>query len=155
MITVRYVTPKARPELRPEIAALAAQLGAEHLGKDQSVTAVLVEPADPEGWFIGGKRPTEAGLSAFWLDIKITAGTNSKAETTRFVRAAFEGMQGLLGPLHEESYVLVHAADGDAYGFGGRTQNGRQWLSVRMSRSAGFFSRLFAASSSESDSTCW
>jgi 4-oxalocrotonate tautomerase len=125
MITVRYVTPKAKPELRPQIAALAAQLGAEYLGKDQGVTAVLVEAADPEGWFIAGKRPTEAGLSAFWLDIKITAGTNNKIETTRFVRAAFEGMQKLLGPLHEESYVLVHAADGDAYGYGGRTQNGR------------------------------
>ena len=125
MITVRYVTPKPRPELRPQLAALAARLGAEHLGKDQSVTAVLVEAADPEGWFIAGRRPTELGLSAFWLDIKVTAGTNNKAETTRFVSAAFAGMQELLGPLHEESYVLVHAADGDAYGYGGRTQNGR------------------------------
>lgn len=125
MITVRYVTPKARPELRLRVAALASRLGAEHLGKDPGVTAVLVEAADPEGWFIAGRRPTEAGLSAFWLDIKITAGTNDKAQTTRFVRAAFEGMQELLGPLHEESYVLVHAADGDAYGYGGRTQNGR------------------------------
>lgn len=125
MITVRYVTPKPTPELRPQIAALAAQLGAEHLGKDRGVTAVLVEAADPEGWFIAGKRPTEEGLSAFWLDIKITAGTNNKTETTRFVRAAFDGMRQLLGPLHEESYVLVHAADGDAYGYGGRTQNGR------------------------------
>jgi 4-oxalocrotonate tautomerase len=125
MITVRYVTPKAAAELRPQIAALAARLSAEHLGKDQTVTAVLVEAADPQGWFIAGRRPTEAGLSAFWLDIKITAGTNDRTETTRFVRAAFEGMQELLGPLHEESYVLVHAADGDAYGYGGRTQNGR------------------------------
>jgi 4-oxalocrotonate tautomerase len=126
MITVRYVTPKPRPELRQQIGALAARLAAQHLGKDQNVTAVLVEAADPEGWFIAGKLPAEAGLSAFWLDIKVTAGTNNKAETTRFVRAAFEGMQELLGPLHEESYVLVHAADGDAYGYGGRTQNGRR-----------------------------
>ena len=77
---------------------------------------MLVEEADPAGWFIAGRHPTEAGLSAFWLDIKITAGTNVKGETTAFVAAAFEGMQALLGPLHEESYVLVHAADGDAYG---------------------------------------
>ncbi|MGH8199243.1 MAG: hypothetical protein ACREVO_02570 [Steroidobacteraceae bacterium] len=83
------------------------------------------EAADSDGWFIAGKRPTEAGLAAFWLDIKITAGTNSKSETTRFVRVAFDGMRERLGPLHEESYVLVHAADGDAYGYGGRTQNGR------------------------------
>jgi 4-oxalocrotonate tautomerase len=125
MITVRYVTPKPRPELRAQVAALAARLGAEQLRKDAGVTAVLVEEADPESWFIAGKHPTQGGLAAFWLDIKITAGTNSKTETMQFVRAAFDGMQGLLGPLHEESYVLVHAADGDAYGYGGRTQNGR------------------------------
>jgi len=125
MITVRYVTPQPRPELRAEIAAFASRMGAERLGKDPGVTAVLVEEADPKGWFIAGTRPTDAGLSAFWLDIKITAGTNMKNDTTAFVKAVFDGMQALLGPLHEESYVLVHAVDGDAYGYGGRTQNGR------------------------------
>lgn len=125
MIIVRYVTPEPHPELRPRIAELAARLGAEKLGKDPAVTAVLVEAADPDGWFIAGSSPTKAGLSAFWLDIKITAGTNTKAETTAFVKAAYEGMEGLLGPLHEECYVYVHETNGDAYGFGGRTQNGR------------------------------
>lgn len=128
MIVVRYVTPEPRPELRGPIAALAARLSSEKLGKDPAVTAVLVEPADPQAWFAAGERPTEAGLSAFWLDIKITAGTNLKSETVAFVRAVFNGMTELLGALHEESYVLVHAVDGDAYGYGGRTQNGR-WRS--------------------------
>lgn len=125
MITVRYVTPDARPDLRTPIAALAARLGDEALGKDPGVTVVLVEPADPTAWFIAGRPPTDAGLSAFWMDIKITAGTNTKGETARFVRAAFSGMAELIGPLHEESYVLVHAADGHAYGYGGRTQEAR------------------------------
>jgi 4-oxalocrotonate tautomerase len=125
MITVRYVTASPRPDLRSNIARLATRLGAERLGKDPTVTAVLVEEADPQGWFIAGKRPTDAGLSAFWLDIKITAGTNTKADTTSFVQAAFTGMEELIGPLHEECYVFVHAVDGDAYGYGGRTQNGR------------------------------
>ena len=125
MITVRYVSPASAPDLRRPIAELVARLGAETLGKDPSVTAVLVEPADPKSWFIAGKAPTESGLSAFWLDIKITAGTNTKAETTAFVKAAYEGMGALLGQLHEECYVYVHATDGDAYGFGGRTQNAR------------------------------
>ncbi|QND66395.1 4-oxalocrotonate tautomerase family protein [Mesorhizobium loti] len=125
MITVRYVTPKSQPELRGRVATLAAELGAQLLGKDPKVTAVLVEAAEPESWFVAGEHPTDAGLSAFWLDIKITAGTNVKADTTAFVNAAFKRMQDLLGQLHEESYVLVHAVDGDAYGYGGRTQNGR------------------------------
>jgi 4-oxalocrotonate tautomerase len=125
MITVRYVTPTPRPELRPAIAKLAARLGAEKLGKDPNVTAVLVEQADPDGWFIGGKKPTEEGLSAFWLDFKITVNSNTRAETTAFVKAAYQGMEELLGPLHEECYVYVHETNADAYGYGGRTQNGR------------------------------
>lgn len=125
MIVVRYVTPESRPELRAQVAALAARLAADTLGKDPGVTAVLVEPSDPAGWFIAGMRPTEQGLSAFWVDIKVTAGTNTKDETTAFVREVYDQMAALLGPVHEECYVYVHAVDGDAYGYGGRTQNGR------------------------------
>ena len=129
MITVRFVTPQESEDVRPRIAKLAASLAHEKLGKDPGVTAVLVEAADPRSWFIAGKRPVEEGLAAFWLDIKITAGTNTKDETAAFVAAVFDGMGTLLGPIHEESYVMVHAADGDAYGYGGRTQNAR-WAAV-------------------------
>lgn len=125
MIAIRHVTPQRKPELRRAVAELASRLAAEHLKEDPSVTAILVEPADPDSWFVPGSHPTDDGLSAFWLDIKITAGTNTKAETAAFLRHAFEGIGGLLGPLHPESYVLVHAVDGDAYGYGGRTQNAR------------------------------
>ena len=125
MIAIRHVTPQRKPERRRAVAELASRLAAEHLKEDPSVTAILVEPADPDSWFVAGSHPTDDGLSAFWLDIKITAGTNTKAETAAFLRHAFEGIGGLLGPLHPESYVLVHAVDGDAYGYGGRTQNAR------------------------------
>lgn len=129
MITIRYIDPMvdkpASDDLKMAIAAAAADWAAEHLGKDKGVTAVLVEPAAPDGWFIAGRRPAEDGLSAFWLDIKITGGTNLKTEMTKFVQAAFHGMALLLGPLQAESYVLVHAVDGHAYGYGGRTQEQR------------------------------
>lgn len=131
MITVRYVTPTPRPELRARIAGLARRLGAETLGRSAQVTAVLVEEADPLGWFIGEDHPTDAGLSAFWMDFKMTAGTSTKAETTAFVRAALDGMAALLGTLHEACSVLVHAGDGDTSGYGGRTQNGR-WTAAHL-----------------------
>jgi 4-oxalocrotonate tautomerase len=98
MIAIRYVTPQRKPELRRAVAEFASPLAAEHLKKDPSVTAVLVEPADPESWFVAGSHLNDEGLSAFWLDIKITAGTNTKAGTAAFVRHAFEGMGSLLGP---------------------------------------------------------
>jgi 4-oxalocrotonate tautomerase len=130
MITVRYVTPSEREDMRPDIAQFASRTAAEHFGTDENITAVLVEAANPAGWFIAGQRPTEAGLSAFWLDIKITEHTQNKNATTAFVAAVYAGMNELLGPLHDECYVLAHAVDGDAYGYGGRTQNGR-WVAGR------------------------
>lgn len=125
MIIVRYVTPEPRPQQREQVAELARSLGHDVLRKDPNVTAVLVEEADPDGWFIAGQRPARDGKAAFWLDFKGTAGTNTKDETTKFVHEVFVGMERLIGPLHEECYVMFHAVDGDAYGYGGRTQNGR------------------------------
>ena len=61
MITLRYVTPTPRPELRSRLAAAASRLAAETLAKDPAVTAVLVEAADPEGWFVAGENPAKAG----------------------------------------------------------------------------------------------
>lgn len=94
------------------------------------MTAVLVEEADPAGRFIAGANLTEAGLSAFWLDIKITEGTNTRDDTTAFVGGAFDGMQAVLGPLHEECYMLwkgmrTGLADGPRVGVGRRRPVGR------------------------------
>ncbi len=129
MITLRYAVPGEQPVSPQALADQATRLAAERLGKDPGVTAVLVEPADTERWFVGGRSLAEAGLAAFWLDIKITAGTNTKEEMAGFVREGFAAMEALLGPLHEESYILVHAAEAHAYGYGGRTQEAR-WVAA-------------------------
>lgn len=127
MITVRYVAAQPVADARTRIAELAVTLAVEKLRKEPHVAAVLVEEADPEGWFVGGENPADGGLSTFWMEINVVAGANTKDETTEFVRAAYEGMREILGPLHEECYACARATDGDAYGFGGRTQNQR-WL---------------------------
>jgi 4-oxalocrotonate tautomerase len=125
MIYIRYVTPQDGGVLKPKIAAFASKIAADYLKKDLKVTAVLVEGADPKSWFVAGLNPTDENLSVYWIDVKITAGTNTKGETTAFIKAAHTGMRELLGAVHEECYVLVHAVDGHSYGFGGRTQEGR------------------------------
>ena len=43
----------------------------------------------------------------------------------RYIAAVHEAMQGPLGPLHPASYVLVDEVRGDAYGYGGLTQERR------------------------------
>jgi 4-oxalocrotonate tautomerase len=135
MITVRFATTRTEPALKSAIASRISRLSADILHKDEKVTAVLVEQAQPGDWFCGGRSLADAKLASFWLDIRITDGTNTKDEKAAFVAAAYQAMGELLGPLHEESYVHVHDVRGDAYGFAGLTQE-RRYITGKLSPSA-------------------
>lgn len=131
LITITVSTPHQKVLAKPAIAAEVARLSTTILKKDPNVTAVIVTRVSSDDWFCGGKSLTEEWLASFWLDIHITDGTNTKDEKAAFVAAAFESMARLLGPLHEESYVHVHDVRGDAYGYGGLTQE-RRYISARL-----------------------
>jgi 4-oxalocrotonate tautomerase len=125
MITVQYATPTGKAGLAPAIAATVAKFNASILKKDPNITAINVEESNPATWFIGGKPLTQHQLAAFWVDVRITDGTNTREEKAAFVATVFEAMKELLGPLHNECYVHVDDVRGDAYGYGGLTQNER------------------------------
>ena len=125
LITVTVSTPHQKVLDKPTVAAEVSRLSTTILGKDPGVTAIIVTRVPSDDWFCGGKSLTEAWLASFWLDIHITDGTNTRDEKAAFIAAAYESMAQLLGPLHEESYVHVHDVRGDAYGFGGLTQERR------------------------------
>lgn len=128
MIQISFAA--ARPGLEQQIAALAAELAARHLGKDPALTAVSVVAIPPAHWFAGGGSLAEQGVAGFWLDIRVTEGTNTKDEKAAFIAATFAAMAGLIGPLHPESYVHVVEARADAYGYAGLTQE-RRYIAAR------------------------
>lgn len=126
MISVQFATPRpAQGDAARKVAKTARELSAAHLHKDPAVTAVVVEEIDPARWFIAEKSLAEHALASFWLDIRIVDGTNTREEKAAFIAAVFANMGELLGPLHPESYVHVDDVRGDAYGYGGLTQNER------------------------------
>ena len=102
-----------------------SDLTAKILRKDPRVTAVIVKSVDAADWFAGGKSLAEQSLASFWLDVHVSEGTNTKDEKAAYLAALFQRMGELLGPLHEESYAHVDEVKGDAYGFGGLTQERR------------------------------
>jgi 4-oxalocrotonate tautomerase len=125
LITVTYSSSRHSPSLKADIAAGVTELTAKILRKDPKVTAIVVKSVDPADWFAGGKSLAEQRLASFWLDIHVTEGTNTKDEKAAYIAAMFERMGELLGPLHNESYLHVDEVRGDAYGFGGLTQERR------------------------------
>lgn len=119
------VTGKPQPALSQRIAQRVTELTKSHLHKDPTVTAVAVTFIDPEHWFVGGKPLASEGANTFWLDIKVTAGTNTKQELANYIEDIFAALSGTLGKIHEESYIHVHEIPAPAWGFGGKTQEFR------------------------------
>jgi 4-oxalocrotonate tautomerase len=124
LITVTYSSFRKAPSLKAEIASAVSDLTARILRKDPKVTAIIVKSVDAD-WFAGGTSLAEQSLASFWLDVHVTEGTNTKDEKAAYLAALFQRMGELLGPLHEESYAHVDEVKGDAYGFGGLTQERR------------------------------
>ena len=115
-------------EPSPEVAAGAAEvltkLTAELLGKKPELTAVAITATPPGRWFIGA-RAVPASQPSFYLDIKVTEGTNTKNEKARYVQAVFEAMGKLPGELAPASYVVIDEVHADAWGYSGQTQEFR------------------------------
>ena len=125
LITVSYSSSRDVPSLKADIAAAVSELTAKILHKDPKVTAIIVKSVDAADWFAGGKSLAEQKLASFWLDVHVTEGTNTKDDKAAYIAAVFRRMGELLGPLHHESYLHVDEVKGDAYGFGGLTQERR------------------------------
>ncbi|MFD2261291.1 4-oxalocrotonate tautomerase family protein [Lacibacterium aquatile] len=124
IITVT-VSANLAPAQRAEIAEGVSALTAKHLRKDPKITAVIVNAIDPATWFVGGLSLADQQLASYWLDIKVVVGTNTKDEKAAYLAAIYAFMAEKLGPLHAESYALVHEVQADAYGFTGLTQERR------------------------------
>jgi 4-oxalocrotonate tautomerase len=119
------IASKPDPHLGPRAASALTHLTERILKKTPSLAAVTVEHVDANNWFVGGKSLAELAQASFWLDIKITEGTNTKQEISDYIAAVFEGMKELLGELSDTSYVMVHSVPAFAWGYGGKSQEFR------------------------------
>lgn len=95
------------------------------LGKKPEVTSVEVSFVSPGLWFVGGTPVAADNAVTFYLEIKVTAGTNTKAEKADYVRTVFSGFESILGPIAPASYIVIHDVGADSWGFQGRTQEYR------------------------------
>ena len=125
LITVTFASQHNRLASKATIAAEVNRLSSTFLNNDPKVTAIIVQRVEPEDWFAGGSSLADQGLASVWLDIHVTEGNKTKDEKARFIAETFKTMGELLGPLHKESYIHVHEVRGDAYGYGGLTQERR------------------------------
>lgn len=114
-----------------ELAAVLTDLTVGRLGKKRELTVVTVQRMPLADWFLGGVA-LEAGQSGALLEIRITAGTNTKAEKAAFIRAVLAALAERLPGLVPASYVTLHEPPADAWGYAGLTQEYRYIEGLRM-----------------------
>ncbi len=111
---------KESDELREKIADIVLENTTTILNKKAEVTSVLVEFVPQNTWIIGGKT-----CVTFYLDIKITKGTNTKEQKSNYIKKCYNNFQELLGEITPASYIVINEIDGDSWGFEGLTQEYR------------------------------
>jgi 4-oxalocrotonate tautomerase len=126
---VPYLNLRLSGEPSQETAGLIAKcltdLTAEILKKKRELTAIAVEFVVPSRWYIGGTSLADQSLPSFYLDIKVTEGTNTKDEKALYVLRAFAGIEAIVGTLAPASYIVIHEVRADAWGYQGQTQEFR------------------------------
>lgn len=101
------------------IAEAVTEAMATIAGKRREVTAVRVAPADASLWTIGGEPSLEPTA---YVDVKITAGTNTAEEKAALLGRLHQSLVDNLGTLAEASYIVIHELPADSWGYAGLTQ---------------------------------
>lgn len=111
---------------RAPLAQALTDITQRTLGKRREVTAVVIEDLPASSWAVGGDM---AAKPTVFLEISITAGTNTAGEKAAFIAAAWAELQRQLGGsagLAPASYIVVRELPASDWGWGGRTQAARQ-----------------------------
>ena len=95
------------------------------LGKKPEVTSIAIDFVSPDLWFVAGERVSARNAVTFYLDIKVTDGTNTKTEKAEYVKNVFADFETILGEITPASYIVIHDVRADAWGFQGKTQEYR------------------------------
>lgn len=120
------VSPAREPARYRQLAGALTALTAQTLGKRAELTAVMIEALPATQWYVGVRdmdRPTA------WLEISITAGTNTPAQKAAFIQGAYATLQQALATeqaLEPVSYVIVRELPATDWGYGGQSQQARQ-----------------------------
>ena len=108
-----------------KLAAALSGLTASILGKKQELTSIAIEYVVPEKWFVGGKSVSAQDTVTFYFEIKVTEGTNTKDEKSRYVHEVFATFEDIYGKIDVASYIVIHDVSADSWGFQGQTQEFR------------------------------
>jgi 4-oxalocrotonate tautomerase len=113
------------PATTRQLAIALTDLTARILGKKRLLTSVAIERIPAAEWMVGGIPVAEKGSTTFFLEVKVTEGTNTKDEKAAYIEGVFQAVASALGSIDPASYAVIHEVRADAWGYEGVTQENR------------------------------
>ncbi len=107
-------------EKKNEMLKLVVLATKDILGKDEKVTSVLIEKLPFKSWHINSINST-----TFFLEIKITKGSNTEEEKAEFIKIVYDGLKAIEPNISFASYILIDEINGDSWGYDGISQKNR------------------------------
>jgi 4-oxalocrotonate tautomerase len=123
-LNVKICAPQSA-ETTNKVATFLTELTADVLHKKKELTSVAIEYMPAQQWFIGGSLLSEQNTKTFYLDIKVTEGTNTKNEKADYIKKVFAEFEAVLGRLDPASYIVIHEVRADSWGYAGESQEFR------------------------------
>ena len=123
-LNVRIATEESA-EIAEKIISILMKHTSEILGKKPEVTSIDINFVSPKLWFVGGTAIDAKDEVTFYLDIKVTDGTNTKGEKAEYLKKVFADFESVLGAITPASYIVIHDVRADSWGFQGKTQEYR------------------------------
>jgi len=104
-------------ELTARVTAALTDLTVDVLRKERARTTVVVQYVPGGQWARSGSPLPARG---YFVEVKVTAGTNLREDKARYVREVNRALQSLLG--EASGYVALEELAADSWGYTGETQ---------------------------------
>ena len=111
---------------RESLFARITQLMGTVMKKRREVTVVSLEEVDPSRWAVAGRVLTAADHPAAYVDIKVTAGTNTAAEKAAMIAETTAALKSVAGEFQTATYIVIHDIAAESWGYNGLTQAARR-----------------------------
>lgn len=129
------------PPQREDLLARITDLMGAVMKKRREVTVVSLEEADRSHWAVAGRVLSAVDRPAAYVEIKVTAGTNTPEEKAAMINETMAALKSVAGEIQTATYVVIHDVAADSWGYDGVTQAARRQAEERvmtsMRRTAG------------------
>lgn len=122
-----YLQPAPTPAQAAILASGITDAMQTIMGKRREVTAVRIVHSESVLWTINALPPEQ---TTAYLEVKITAGTNSGDQKAALIAHLEQLLRTTLGKMAEASYIVIHELTAENWGYAGLTQAQRHAMAV-------------------------